>query len=130
MNYWQAAIEDVGPGGVDKGNGGKYLSVPPCYDKAKIPDGYIPLLSDTYQGYALLRSVLKSGSDDDIAKAVTYSKRIKLYLLSQASDPPATKFVDASGILFDSTIRYDRGFFESLNQKWDRPNRGWNETRL
>jgi hypothetical protein len=25
MNYWQAAIEDVGPGGVDKGKGGKPL---------------------------------------------------------------------------------------------------------
>ena len=24
MNYWQAAIEDVGPGGVEKGKGGKY----------------------------------------------------------------------------------------------------------
>jgi hypothetical protein len=116
MNYWQAAIEDVGPGGVDKGNGGKYLFLPPCYDKANIPNNYIPMPSDTYQGYALLRSVLKSGSDADVAKAVTYSKRIKLYLLSQASDPPATKFVDASGVLFDSTIRYDLSFFESLNQ--------------
>jgi Protein of unknown function (DUF1214)/Sulfatase len=67
-------------------------------------------------GYALLRSVLKSGSDSDVAKAITYSKRIKLYLLSQASDPPATKFVDASGVLFDSTIPYDLTFFESLNQ--------------
>jgi hypothetical protein len=116
MNYWQAAIEDVGPGGLDRGNGGKYLFLPPCYDKAKIPNGYIPMPSDTYQGYALLRSVLKSGSDADVAKAVTYSKRIKLYLLSQASDPPATKFVDASGVLFDTTIRYDLSFFESLNQ--------------
>jgi len=116
MNYWQAAIEDVGPGGVDKGNGGKYLFLPPCYDKAKIPNGYIPMPSDTYQGYALLRSVLKSGSDADVTKAITYSKRVKLYLLSQASDPPATKFVDASGVLFDSTIRYDLSFFESLNQ--------------
>ena len=32
MNYWQAAIEDVGPGGVDKGKGGKYLILPPGYD--------------------------------------------------------------------------------------------------
>lgn len=78
MNYWQAAIEDVGPGGVDKWNGGKYLFLPPGYDKAKIPNGYIPMRSDTYQGYALLRSVLRSGSDADVAKAVTYSKRIKL----------------------------------------------------
>ena len=30
MNYWQAAIEDVGPGGVDKGKGGKYLSCRPA----------------------------------------------------------------------------------------------------
>jgi hypothetical protein len=116
LNYWQAAIEDVGPGGVDKGKGGKYLFLSPSYDKATIPNGYIPMPSDTYQGYALLRYVLRSGSDADVAKAVTYSKRIKLYLFSQASDPPATKFVDASGVLFDSTIQYDLSFFESLNQ--------------
>ena len=39
----------------------------------------------TYQGYALLRSILKSGSDADVAKAVAYGKRIKLYPLSQAA---------------------------------------------
>ncbi len=37
---WQAAIEDVGPAGVDKGKGGKYLILPPGY-KEKVPDGYI-----------------------------------------------------------------------------------------
>ena len=72
--------------------------------------------SDTYQGYALLRSVLKSGSDADVAKAVAYAKRIKLYPLSQAANPPETKFVDASDVVFDSTIPYDLRFFESLNQ--------------
>src|SRR5215813_8947737 len=47
MNYWQAAIEDIGPGGVDKGKGGKYLILPPGYDKAGVPDGYIAMPSDT-----------------------------------------------------------------------------------
>src|SRR5580765_1921549 len=84
MNYWLAAIEDVGPGGVDKGKGGKYLILPPGYDKSKVSSDYIAMPSDTYRGYALLRSVLKSGSDADIAKAVNYSKRIKLYPYSQA----------------------------------------------
>jgi hypothetical protein len=116
MNYWQTAIEDVGPGGVDKGKGGKYLILPPGFDKANVPDGYIAMPSDTYQGYALLRSVLKSGSDADVAKAVAYSKRIKLYPLSAAANPPETTFVDASGVVFDSTIPYDVRFFESLNQ--------------
>jgi len=115
MNFWQAAIEDVGPGGLDKGKGGKYAFLPPGFDQTKLPDGYIAMPSDTYRGYALLRSVLRSGSDADVATALAYSKRIKLYPLSQADNPPETKFVDAADVLFDSTIPYDMRFFRALN---------------
>ena len=41
---WQTAIEDVGPAGVDKGKGGKYLILPPDY-KDKVPADYIPMPS-------------------------------------------------------------------------------------
>jgi hypothetical protein len=115
MNYWQAAIEDIGPGGVDKGKGGKYLFLPPGYDKSKIPRGYIPLPSNTYQGYALIRSVLKSGSDADVATAVRYSKRIKVYPLSQSAKLPQSVYADAGNIEFDSKIPYDIRFFKSLD---------------
>jgi hypothetical protein len=81
-----------------------------------VPDGYIPMRSDTYRGYALIRSVLKSGSDEDLAKAITYSRRMRLYPLSQAAAPSETIYVDAAGALFDSTIRYDLGFFEMLDR--------------
>src|SRR4029077_17280284 len=50
MDPWQAALEDVGPAGVDKGAGGKYLILPPGYND-KAPDGYIVLPSVNYQGY-------------------------------------------------------------------------------
>ena len=90
MDAWQAALEDVGPAGVDKGEGGKYLILPPGY-KDKAPDGYIALPSANYQGYALLRSILKSGSEADIEAAVAYGKRIKLYPFSQAANPPADR---------------------------------------
>ena len=66
MDGWQMALEDVGPAGVDNG---KYLILPPGY-KDKAPEGDIVLPSQTYQGYALLRSILKSRGDSDIAKAV------------------------------------------------------------
>jgi hypothetical protein len=114
MDAWQTALEDVGPAGVDKGKGGKYLILPLGF-KGKVPDGYIVLPSDTYEGYALLRSNLNSGSAADIAKAVAYGKRIKLYPLAQAGNPPATGFVDAADTVFDSRIPYDLRFYQSLD---------------
>src|ERR1700758_5515006 len=92
-----------------------YVILPPGY-KDKVPAGYIPLPSDTYQGYAQLRSIPKSGSEGDVAKAVAYGKRVKLYPLSQAAKPPATTFVDVVDVVYDSTITYDLRFFESLNR--------------
>jgi len=114
-DVWQTAIEDVGPAGVDKGQGGKYLILPPDY-KEPLPAGYIPMPAQTYQGFALLRSILKSGSEEDIAKAVAYAKRIKLYPLSAAANPPATTFVDAIDVVYDANIPYDLRFFEALNR--------------
>jgi hypothetical protein len=115
MDCWQAALEDVGPAGADKGKGGKYLILPPGY-KDTPPDGYILLPSQNFKGFALLRSIVKSGSSVDIAKAVEYGKRIKLYPLSQAASPPQTVFVDMIDVVFDATIPYDMSFYESLDR--------------
>jgi hypothetical protein len=112
---WQTALQDVGPAGVDKGKGAKYLILPPGY-KEKVPDGYITLPCNTYTGYAILRSNLKSESEADVARAVAYGKRVKFYALSSAANPSETKFVDASDVLFDSTIPYDVRFFEALDR--------------
>ena len=115
MDAWQMPLADVGPAGMDAGKGGKYVVLPPNFtDKA--PDGYIALPSGTYQGYALLRSILKSGSDSDIFWAVDYGKRIKVYPLSRAANPPATTFVDAINVVYDATIPYDIRFFQSLDR--------------
>jgi hypothetical protein len=112
---WQTAVEDVGPAGFDKGKGGKYLLLPPGY-KDKVPAGYSPMQSSTYQSYALLRSILKSGSDADVARAIEYGRQIKVYALSQAAHPPDTKWNDALDVIFDATIPYDARFFRHLNR--------------
>jgi hypothetical protein len=114
-DFWQCALEDAGPAGADQGKGGKYLLLPPDYND-RIPGGYIPLYSDTYENYALLRSILKSSSPEDIAKAVAYGKKVKLYPLSQAANPSATTFSDMEGKLFDANITYDIRYFQSLNR--------------
>lgn len=115
MDCCQMALEDVGPAGVDKGMGGKYLILPPGY-KGEVPDGFIPLPSQTNQGFALLRSILKSRDKADIAKAVEYGKRIKLYPLSAATKPPETTFVDAIDVVVSGVIPYDVRFFQSLDR--------------
>ncbi|KXG87565.1 DUF1254 domain-containing protein [Agrobacterium bohemicum] len=115
VNVWQMALEDAGLSGADQGKGGKYLVLPPGY-KDQVPEGYIPLQSDTFGGYALLRSNLASHSDADVTKSVAYAKQIKVYPLSQAASPPETVFTDAGGVVFDSTIKYDASFFRSLDR--------------
>lgn len=115
MDAWQIPLEDVGLAGVDKGNGGRYLILPPNYSAA-VPAGYIALPSNNYGGYALLRSILKSGSDADIAKAVAYGKRIKVYPLTDAANPPPTVFTDVIDVVYDSTIPYDVRFFQALDR--------------
>lgn len=114
---WQNPLEDVGPAGLDKGKGGKYLILPPGF-KDKVPDGYFALHSPTYRGFALLRSNLSGGSDADIAKSVAYGKRIRFYPLPHGSSAAAgeTHFVDAYDKPYDATIPYDSRFFDALNR--------------
>lgn len=115
VNVWQMPLEDAGPEGADKGKGGKYLILPPGHQGTP-PDGYIVLQSDTFTGFALLRSNLPSHGDADIARSVAYGQRVKIYPLAQAANPPATNFSDAYDTLFDSTIRYDASFFDNLDR--------------
>src|SRR5262245_22574633 len=91
MTFWQMPMADIGPEGADQGKGGKSIVLPPGF-KHKPPDGYIILPSDTFAGYALLRSNLISHSDADIAKAVAYGKRVRVYPLSKAAIPGETTF--------------------------------------
>ena len=112
MDSWQCALEDVGPAGADKGEGARYLILPPGHS-GKTPGGCVALQSDTVRGFALLRSILKTGSAGDITAAIAYGKRIGCYPVAQG---PKTAFVDAIEVVFDATIPYDTLFFESLNR--------------
>jgi len=87
-------------GGRGQGQGRQMLILPPDY-KGTIPDGYLVMPSDTYEGYALIRSNPQERERGDVAQAVAYAKRIKLYPLSQADNPPPTTYVDAIDVVFD-----------------------------
>jgi hypothetical protein len=121
VTLWQASLEDVGPEGLDKGQGGKYLILPPDYTD-KPPAGCNVLQSDTFTGYALLRSNLVSHADADVATSVAYGKQTKIYPLARAAGAPETIFTDADDVFFDSTIPYDVRFFQTLDRVVQREN--------
>jgi len=93
VTAWQKPLEDVGLLGVDKGKGGKFVILPPGYAEP-VPEGYSALQSDTYGGFALIRSNLQSHATEDVAESVAYGKRIKVYPLAEAANPSATVFTD------------------------------------
>jgi hypothetical protein len=104
VDAWQVTLADVGPAGQDKGAGGKYVLIPPGYDKP-IPSGYFPIQSGSYRILMAFRSVPAPGATD--AEAYAYSKTLKIYPLSQAANPPPTKFVNPIGIPVHALPFYD-----------------------
>jgi hypothetical protein len=104
---WQCALDDVGPAGVDQGNGGKYLITPPGY-KETPPSGYIIVPSDTYQGFAILRSNFNSGSDADIAAAVAGIAKGKPFTADAKTRSILDQAARAAGASIDKW--YKRGF--------------------
>jgi hypothetical protein len=115
VTVWQMPLEDAGRLGIDKGQGVKLLILPPDY-KGTPPEGYATRQSDTFGGYMLFRANLKSHSAADVDASIAYGKKMKIYPLTQAANPPATVFTDVKDIDFDSTIRYDASFFNNLDR--------------
>jgi hypothetical protein len=110
---WQAPMADVGPEGEDKGQGAKYLLLPPGYKDA-VPDGFIPLRFNTYNGYSILRAIPVTTSEADVAKALDLVKKTRVYSLSRAKNPPPQRHIDMAGRLFDGIAPFDDKFYESL----------------
>jgi hypothetical protein len=85
-DLWFRFVTDIGPLGPDKGNGGKFLLLPPGYT-GDIPDGYFVLPSRTYGHWCFFRVFIESG---DMQTAIEYAKKnYRAYPLALAADPPA-----------------------------------------
>jgi hypothetical protein len=115
LDAWQVPLVDVGPEGEDQGKGGKYLLLPLDF-KGDTPEGYIVVRPQTYNGYALLRAIPKGSSEAAVISAIALVKKLRLYHLTNAGNPPEQRFVDMAGKLFDGIVRFDDRFYASLAQ--------------
>lgn len=111
-DFYYRWVGDVGITGPDKGQGGKYLVLPPGYT-GQVPEGYFVMRPPTYGNWLPFRSFLVDGSPTPGVEMV--KKTLKIYQLADAANPPAMKFANASGVPANFVAPGDYSFWEMLN---------------
>lgn len=132
-DHWFRWVIDIGAPGPDRGEGGKYLIVPPGYDGPLPEGGYFIAHARTEQVLWFGRSFLDKGADpkpaaDTIRKFTRiypyqpggYGTSIASFLdgkarLAPIAEPPATVFHEASGLAFNTVPPTDVTFYDYLN---------------
>jgi hypothetical protein len=113
-DMWFRWVVDLGITGPDKGEGGRYLLLPPGYQGTE-PAGYYIVRSPTFNVWIPWRSFLVNGDPKPGVDLVR--KFTSIYPLADAGKPaPALSFVDMSGKPFNTVAPADYGFWDLLNQ--------------
>jgi hypothetical protein len=121
-------VTDMGGVGPDRGKGGAYLILPPDYkgdlkykegsetvemEIAGIRKTVFVSRSPSYTNWLILRGFLVDGKPDAASKM--FREGLKLYPLSQASNPPKMQFIHGSGKFFNTIHANDSHFYHELN---------------
>lgn len=131
-DMWFSWIIDIGFPGPDRGEGGKYLIVPPGYDGPLPDSGFHVAHSKTNRILYASRAYLEN--NDPKPAVAMIKKHMKIYpytpggygtsiatalegkvRLEKEPTVPKTKFVDASGKAFNTIPPSDYSFFEMIN---------------
>jgi hypothetical protein len=131
-DMWFGWIIDVGFPGPDRGEGGKYLLLPPGY-RGPVPDGgFYVARSKTSRVLYAARAFLANNDPKPPVENIEKSMKIYPYtpggvgtsiatalegkVRLEVNPPvPATKFVEASGKSFNTIPPSDYSFFEMIN---------------
>ena len=109
-SMWDQPITDIGATGPDKGQGGKFLILPPDYE-GDVPDGYFVAKSPTYGVMNVMRGYMEDGST---ANAVKRLKQTRIYPLSRKDNPPEMTFINVSSKPVNTLFPTDERLFYNL----------------
>lgn len=110
-DMWYKWVGDLGLTGPDRGEGGKYLFLPPGWKDA-VPPGYHVMRPGSYWVWTGWRSFLVDGDPKPGVDMI--KKTMKIYRLADAARPPSLTFVDMSGKPFNMVGPADYRFWELL----------------
>ena len=104
-------MTDLGVAGPDKGQGGKFLVLPPGY-AGTVPKGYYVVPSKTYGVWLFMRGYLDKGIK---AASENIRNNLKVYPLARKNDPPKMEFVNVSGKEMSTVLPNDYSAFKKLH---------------
>ena len=112
-DHWFRWVGDFGNAGPDKGQGGKFLILPPGY-KDEVPEGYFVVRPATYAVWTPGRGMLVNGDPKPAVESI--KKLLKIYPLAQAANPPVTKFTNMSGVTHSTIHSNNFHFYEEIHE--------------
>jgi hypothetical protein len=104
-DFWFRYVADMGIAGPDRGQGGKYLFLPPGYDGEE-PDGYFTYRSSTFVNWIVVRAL---GGVDDI-------KKTRIYRLADADAPPENDWINLADMAYNTIHANNFTFYEEVNE--------------
>jgi hypothetical protein len=111
-DFWQRSVVDVGLPGPDGDKGGKFLLVPPSYTGEVPTSGYHVVQGTSHNYNVMVRGIIVN-NDKDLA--VQNVRKVKIYPLSEQSNPKPNKFVSISGALVNTLPPAGLEFWERLS---------------
>ena len=112
-DFWGRFVVDLGKAGMDRGEGGKYLLIPPGYADT-LPEGYFVARSSTYGNFIFIRGFALGG---DTKQAVEHSKaHFRVYAMGKVANPPMMNFVNIAGRYWNTIPATDASYFNQIAQ--------------
>lgn len=104
-DFWFGYVADMGLAGPDRGQGGKYLFLPPGFE-GEVPDGYFTFRSPTFTNWLVIRAL---GGTEDAMKT-------RIYPLSEADAPQDNEWVDWTELALNTIHANDLRFFAEVDE--------------
>jgi hypothetical protein len=111
-DMWMREVENVGPAGPDRGQGGTFLVMPPGHPGETPAAGAYLVRPRTYGVWLALRAFRTP--EGDSGPAVAALEQVRTYPYAQKDAPPAMTYVNAAGKSLDTIHPSDFRYFEDL----------------
>jgi hypothetical protein len=132
-DMWFQWVTDIGLPGPDRGEGGKYLLVGPGYDGPLPDSGFHVFHARTTRVTVIGRAFMIDNDPTVPVEAIRNGFRLSPYVpgaqgtavasflaghapLGAAKPAPETRFVEASGLAFNTVFPNDYGFWETIDE--------------